>query len=65
MCLPAPEGCTCSTFVHSNEQGIYGEIEHNASLIFKTIIYIYLTKNILYQNPPYTLKSHNTNTTTI
>ena len=29
MCLPETEGCTYSTFVHSNEQGKYGEIEHN------------------------------------
>ena len=65
MCLPATEGCTYSTFVQSNEQGKYGEIEHITSIIFKNIIYIYLTKNILYQQPPYTVKSHNTNTTTI
>ena len=58
MCLPATEGCTNSTFVHSNEKGKYGEIEHITSLIFKTII-------ILYQQPPYAVKLHNTNTTTI
>ena len=28
MCLPAPEGCTYSTLVHSNEQGKYGEIDN-------------------------------------
>ena len=38
MSLPATEGCTYSTFVHSNEQGKYGEIEHITSIIFKTII---------------------------
>jgi hypothetical protein len=38
MCLPATEWCTYSTFVHSNEQGKYGEIEHVTSIIFKTII---------------------------
>ena len=63
MSLPAPEGCTYSTFVHSNEQGKYGEIEHNTSIIVKKNIYIYFTKNI-HQQPPYTIKSHITNTTT-
>ena len=43
----------------------YGGIKHNTSRIFKTTIYIYFTKVILYQQPAYTVKSHNTNTTTI
>ena len=63
MCLPAPEGCTYSSFVYSNEHGTFWE-RLNISIIFKTIIYI-IIKNILYQQPPYTVKSHNTNTTTI
>jgi hypothetical protein len=65
MYLPATEGCTYCKCVHSNEQGRYGAIEYITSIIFKTIIYIYFAKNILYQQPPHTIKSHNTNTTTI
>ena len=39
MCLPGPEGCTTySTFVNSNEQGKYGEIEHNTSIILKQLL---------------------------
>ena len=64
MCLPAPEGCTYSSFVYSNEHGKFWERLNMISIIFKTIIYI-IIKNILYQQPPYTVKSHNTNTTTI